>query len=41
MGTKLKSYASFIGRARDAFRRKRRPPMEFLDFELFKVDIRM
>lgn len=46
MRTKLKSYASLIGRARNAFRRKGKgqapkTPMQFLDFELFQVDIRV
>lgn len=46
MPTKLKTYASLIGRARDAVRRfsrrrARRTPMEHLDLGLFQSDIRL
>ena len=46
MPTKLKTYASLIGRARKAVRRfsrrrARRTPMEHLDLGLFQSDIRL
>lgn len=41
--TRLKGYASFLGRARDALRRRKRnrTKMQHLDFELFQMDIRV
>ena len=47
MRTKRTSYISLLSRARDAVRHmgrrkgQRRPKMQFLDLELFQVDIRL